>query len=471
MLQVCESVLETIGRTPLIRLNRVAKDLPCPIYGKVEFFNPGQSIKDRIGRSMIEKAEREGLIKPGVTTIVEATAGNTGVGLAMVAAVKGYRCIFVLPDKMSREKIDLLKAYGAEVVIVPTNVPPDSPESYGGVARRLVNEIPNAWQPNQFVNMANPEIHYLTTGPEIWEQTQGRITCFVSGIGTGGTMSGVGKYLKERNPNVRVVGADPEGSILSGGQPKSWKVEGIGEDYVPKTFNSQVVDEWVRVSDKESFLAARKVARMEGLLIGGSCGTCVAAGLRYAERLAPDDLMVIILPDTGRNYLSKCYNDEWMRENGYLEEEMKPATAGDVLNFLGERELLWLTPEHTMQDAINLCRDRAISQIPILEQERVVGGIQEVTLARLLHEGNDPDRVKLRLIMARPLPEVEANISVDEVYRLLLSGNTGVVVRRNGRIGGIITRIDLVNFWDAPKIRAAAGPAGRGAASAAAPVG
>jgi cystathionine beta-synthase len=460
MLQVCESVLETIGRTPLIRLNRVARDLPCPIYGKVEFFNPGQSIKDRIGRAMIEKAEREGLIKPGLTTIVEATSGNTGVGLALVAAVKGYRCIFVMPDKMSREKIDLLRAYGAEVVIVPTNVPPDSPESYSGVARRLLNEIPHAWQPDQFMNMANPEIHYLTTGPEIWDQTQGRITCFVSGIGTGGTISGVGRYLKERNPKVRVVGADPEGSILSGGQPRSWKVEGIGEDYVPKTFNSQVVDEWVRVSDKESFLTARKVARMEGLLIGGSCGTCVAAGLRYAERLTPDDLMVIILPDTGRNYLSKCYNDEWMRENGYLEEEARPASAGDVLNFLGERELLWLSPEHTMQDAINLCRDRAISQIPILEHDRVVGGIQEVTLARLLHEGHDPCGVRLRQIMARPLPEVDARISVDEVYRLLLSGNTGVMVRRNGRIAGIITRIDLVNFWDAPRIRGTAAPSG-----------
>lgn len=451
MLGTFDSVLDTIGKTPLVRLNRVADGLPCPIYGKVEFFNPGGSIKDRIGHAMIEKAEREGLIKPGVSTIVEATAGNTGVGLALVAAVKGYRCIFVLPDKMSREKIDLLRAYGAETVIVPTNVPPDSPESYGGVAKRLINEVPNAWQPNQFTNMSNPEIHYLTTGPEIWEQTRGQVTCFVSGIGTGGTISGVGKYLKDRNPNIKIVGADPEGSILSGGQPKSWKVEGIGEDYVPKTFNSQVVDEWVRVSDKESFLAARKVARTEGLLIGGSCGTCVAAALRYAERLTPKDLMVVIMPDTGRNYLSKCYNDEWMRENGYLEEEAKPATARDVLAFLGPREIFSLSPGDTMQRAIELFRERGISQIPIIESGRVVGGLQEVTLARLLHEGQRPENVMLRDVMVRPLPEVDENISVDEIYRLLLSGNTGVLVRRHGRVAGIITRIDLVNFWDMPK--------------------
>jgi cystathionine beta-synthase len=449
-----DNVLETIGRTPLVRLNRVAQGLPCPIYGKVEFFNPGASIKDRIGRAMIEKAEREGLIKPGISTIIEATAGNTGVGLAIAAAVKGYRCIFVLPDKMSQEKIDLLKAYGGEVVIVPTNVPPDSPESYAGVAKRLVNEIANAWNPNQFTNMANPEVHYLTTGPEIWEQTQGRVTCFVSGVGTGGTISGVGKYLKERNPRIKIIGADPDGSILSGGQPKSWKVEGIGEDYVPKTLNSQVVDEWVRVTDKESFLTARKVARLEGLLIGGSCGTCVAAALRYAERLTPSDLMVVVMPDTGRNYLSKCYSDDWMRENGYLEETSQPASAGQVLHVLGERELLSLGPDDSMQEAIDLFRDRGISQIPILEKGRVVGGLQEVTLARLLHEGQDPKSVLLRDIMVRPLPEVDETVSIDEVYRLLLAGNTGVMVRRNGKLAGIITRIDLVNYWDSPKVSA-----------------
>lgn len=459
MYGIFDSVLETIGKTPLVRLNKVAEGLPCPIYGKVEFFNPGGSIKDRIGRAMIERAEREGIIKPGVSTIVEATSGNTGVGLAMVAAVKGYRCIFVMPDKMSREKIDLLRAYGAEVVIVPTNVPPDSPESYAGVAKRLLNEIPHAWQPNQFTNMSNPEIHYLTTGPEIWEQTQGRVTVFVSGIGTGGTISGVGKYLKERNPRIRIVGADPDGSVLSGGQPKPWKVEGIGEDYVPQTLNSQMVDEWVRVTDAESFLAARKVARHEGLLIGGSCGTCVAAALKYAERLAPGDLVVVVMPDTGRNYLSKVYNDDWMRENGYLTEERQARTARDVLAAMGQRELLWLAPDAKMQDAIDLLREQGISQIPIIERDRVVGGIQEVTLARLLYDGYDPQKVTLREIMARPMPEVPDTVTTDEVYRLLLSGNTGVMVRCQGRLAGIITRIDLVNFWDRPVTGSTARPA------------
>ena len=451
MYGVFNSALETIGRTPLIRLNKVVEGLPCPIYGKVEFFNPGQSVKDRVAKAMVEKAEREGIIRPGVTTIIEPTSGNTGVGLAMVAAVKGYRCIFVMPDKMSDEKTDLLRAYGAEVVIVPTNVPPDSPESYAGVSKRLLNEVPNSWSPNQFANMANPEVHYLTTGPEIWEQTGGRVTVFVGGIGTGGTISGVGKYLKERNPRVRVVGADPVGSVLSGGGGQGWKVEGIGEDYVPQTFNSQVVDDWVRVSDKESFLTARKIARNEGLLIGGSCGTVVAAALRYSERLAPHDLVVAVLPDTGRNYLSKVYNDKWMRANGFLDDERAPATAADLLDWQGERPLLSLTPQHTMQDAIQLFRKEGISQCPIIDGDRVVGGVQEVTLARLMHEGHNPAAVPLRDIMARPLPEVTANTTLDEIYRILMSGYTGVIARRDGRIGGIVTRIDLVNYWDRSK--------------------
>ena len=455
MLGVYENVLESIGRTPLIRLNKVAVDLPCPIYAKVEFFNPGASVKDRVGKAMIERAERDGLIEPGVTTIIEATSGNTGVGLAMVAAVRGYRCIFVIPDKMSDEKIALLKAYGAEVVVVPTNVPPDSPESYAGVASRLLREIPNSWQPNQFANLTNPEVHELNTGPEIWEQTGGRITCFVCGIGTGGTISGVGAYLKRRNPNIRIIGADPEGSILSGSKPGAWKVEGIGEDYVPRTLNSQVVDEWVRVSDKESFLTARRIARLEGLLIGGSCGTCAAAALRFAERLTPNDLVVVMMPDTGRNYLSKMYNDDWMRENGYLDEGRTPATAGEVLESIGRSELLTITPDTTMQEAIELCRDSAISQIPVVEGDKVVGAVHEVTLARMLHDGCDPRAVCIRDLMARPLQEVSAATSIDEVYRVLLSGTTGVLVRDKGRICGIITRIDLVNFWDAPTLATA----------------
>ena len=281
---ITPSVLGAIGRTPLIPLRRIAGDVPATILVKLESVNPGGSIKDRVGVAMVEEAERSGRLLPG-GTIIEATAGNTGVGLALVAAVKGYRCVFVLPDKMSGEKIRLLKAYGAEIVITPTSVPPDSPESYNGVADRLAREIPGAWRPNQFANLANPEIHYRTTGPEIWEQTGGRVTAFVAGVGTGGTISGVGRYLKERNPAVRVVGADPEGSVLSGDSPKPWKVEGIGEDFVPKTLNGQVVDDWVRVGDAESFHVARDLARREGLLVGGSSGTAVAAALRYARRL------------------------------------------------------------------------------------------------------------------------------------------------------------------------------------------
>lgn len=448
MFGVFNSALETIGKTPLIRLGRIGDGLPCPIYGKVEFFNPGQSIKDRVAKAMVERAEREGIIKPGVTTIIEPTSGNTGVGLAMVAAIKGYRCIFVMPDKMSDEKINLLKAYGAEVVIVPTNVPPDSPDSYSGVAKRLVNEIPGAWCPNQFANMANPEIHYLTTGPEIWEQTGGRVTVFVAGVGTGGTISGVGKYLKERNPRVRVVGADPVGSVLSGGNGASWKVEGIGEDYVPQTFNSHVVDDWVRVSDKESFLTARKVAQREGLLIGGSCGTVIAAALRYAERLTPNDFVVAIVQDTGRNYLSKVFNDAWMRQFGFLDETARPATAAELLDSMEHRPLLALSPDHTLLEAIQLFRKQSISQCPVIEGDRVVGGVQEVTLARLLHEGRNPSEVRVRDIMARALPEVNATTTLDEIYRILMSGHTGVIVRREAKIAGIVTRIDLVNYWE-----------------------
>src|SRR5438132_4438958 len=309
-----DTILQSVVHTPLVRLRRLANDVPAAVAVKVESSNPGGSVKDRVGLAMIAEAERHGWLQPG-GTIIEATAGNTGVGLAMVAAVKGYRCIFVMPDKMSREKIQLLKAYGAEVVVTHTNVPPDSPESYNGVADRLAREIPGAWRPNQFANLSNPEIHYRTTGPEIWEQTEGRLTAFVAGVGTGGTLSGVARYLKERNPEVKIIGADPEGSILSGGTPKSWKVEGIGEDFVPKTFNSQLVDDWIRVGDAESFHVARALARREGILAGGSAGTNVAAALRYAQRLEPEAVVVTLICDTGRNYLSKFFDDQWLADN------------------------------------------------------------------------------------------------------------------------------------------------------------
>src|SRR5437763_2076978 len=299
-----ETILQSVGRTPLVQLRRMTEGLTAAVYLKVDALNPGGSVKDRVAVAMIAEAERRGQLRPG-GTIIEATAGNTGVGLAMVAAVRGYRCIFVLPDKMSAEKIRLLQAYGADVVITPTSVAPDSPESYNGVADRLSREIPGAWRPNQFTNLANPEIHYRTTGFEIWEQTDGRVTAFVAGIGTGGTISGVARYLKEQNPEIKIVGADPEGSVLSGDKPHPWQVEGIGEDFVPRTLNSQFVDDWVRVGDAESFHTARGLARREGILVGGSSGTAVAAALRYARRLGKEHLVGALRSDPGREQLSK----------------------------------------------------------------------------------------------------------------------------------------------------------------------
>ncbi len=449
MLKRCETVLEAIGDTPIVRIHRTAEGLTTPIYAKIEFMNPGSSVKDRIAQAMVEAAEAEGLLKPG-STIVEATSGNTGVGLAMVAAVKGYRCIFVMPDKMSSEKIRLLRAYGAEVVITPAAAESNSSEGYSGVAARLLNEIPNAWQPDQFSNLNNPKFHHRVTGPEIWNQTEGKITVFVSGIGTGGTISGVGRYLKEQNPKIRVVAADPEGSILSGDKPKPWAVEGIGEDYVPKTFNSQVVDEWIRVGDAESFHVARSLARHEGLLVGGSSGTAMAAGLRFAQRLTKNDLVVVLCPDTGRNYLSKMYSDEWMIEKGFMKPTGRSYTVGDLLGRREPSPLIVLSPEDKTDDAIAMLRRHEISQIPVVEDGEPVGTVLELTIARLLHSGVDPRQVPVREVMARSMPRVEEHVDLDEVYRLLSSGNSGVIVMRGTEIVGIVTRIDLVNFWDAP---------------------
>jgi cystathionine beta-synthase len=442
-----ETILQSIGRTPLVRLRRLTEGLKASVYVKLESLNPGGSVKDRVGQAMISEAERRGWLRPG-GTIIEATAGNTGVGLAMVAAVRGYRCIFVLPDKMSAEKIALLRAYGAEVVITPTSVPPDSPESYNGVADRLSREIPGAWRPNQFTNLSNPEVHYRTTGHEIWEQTEGKISLFVCGVGTGGTITGVGRYLKEQNPEVRIVGADPEGSVLSGDKPRPWKVEGIGEDFVPKTFNSQVVDEWIRVGDAESFQVARALARREGILAGGSSGTSVAAALRYARRLTAEHLVVALVPDTGRNYLSKFFDDEWLKAN-HLTTNVQPAhSVHDLIRQRGKRQLVTITPRATAQDAIELMQQTGISQLPVLQDGKPVGSIQEVTLARVLHDKDDPTRVTVAEIMARPLPQLDATVHIDEAYRLLLAGNTGVLAVEDGEVVDIVTRIDLVNYWN-----------------------
>jgi cystathionine beta-synthase len=443
-----KNVLESIGRTPLIRLNRTVANLAPEIYAKVETFNPGGSAKDRVAVSMIDDAERRGLLKPG-GTIIEATAGNTGLGLAMVAAVRGYRCIFVLPDKMSEDKVRLLRAYGAEVVITPTNVPPDSAESYNGVANRLAREIEGAWRAGQFTNLSNPQTHYEQTGPEIWEQTEGRVTVFVAAAGTGGTLSGVGRYLKEQNPRIRVIGADIEGSILSGGKPGSWKVEGIGEDFVPNTLNAQVIDEWIRVSDSESFSMARRVARQEGILLGGSSGTCLTAALRYAATCSPDDVIVALCPDTGRNYLSKMYDERWLSQNGFLDITPETTTAGDLLTSLGRAErLIYLKPDDSLQNASEVFRQFGISQLPVVESGQMIGAVQEITIVHALHRGMDASKVPLRDVMARPMPQVDTGVLLEEVYRILLAGNPAVIVQRDGRLADLITRADLMDYYE-----------------------
>lgn len=442
-----DNVLGAIGKTPLIKLSRISESLNVNIFAKVEYFNPGGSSKDRIALAMIEDAEKKGFLKKG-GTIIEATAGNTGAGLALVAARKGYRCIFVLPDKMSKDKINLLKAYGAEIVITPTSVPPDSPESYNGVADRLAREIPDSYRPGQFTNLINPETHYLTTGPEIWDDLNGKIDVFVAGMGTGGTISGAGKYLKERNPDIIVVGADPEGSILSGDSPKSYKVEGIGEDFVPITFNRQVVDEMIRISDAESFAITRKMAREEGLLVGGSSGTAVAAALKYAQRLEQGKNIVVLLPDSGRNYLTKIFSDHWMWENGFLDQAPENVSVGEILRMKDRIPgLLSINADDLAVNAANIMKENSISQLPVLKDKKVVGGINEVTLIKLLYDGIDINEKKVSDIMGSSLPQLDESVNISEIYRLLLAGYGGVIITKNNEAEGFLARIDLVNFW------------------------
>jgi cystathionine beta-synthase len=447
------NVLEAIGHTPLVRLNNITKGINSEVYVKAEFLNPGGSVKDRIGLKMIEAAERDGTLKPG-GTIIEATAGNTGIGLALVAAVKGYRCIFVMPDKMSQDKINLLKAYGAEVVITPTSVAADSPESYNGVADRLAKEIPNAYRPNQFENPNNPLAHYLTTGPEIWEDSEGRVEVFVAGMGTGGTISGTSKYLKEKNPDLIIVGADPQGSILSGDSPKSFKVEGIGEDFIPKTFNRQIVDDMVRVTDKESFNTARRLSREEGLLAGGSAGTALAAALKYAQRLQQPKYIVVLLPDTGRNYINRIYSDQWMQENGFWEgAKVQAVNVGEILRQKKNTlpSLLAVSPHDTLIRAVSLMQEFNISQFPVIDHNNIVGSLNEASLMQLLHEGIEFDRQDIATVMGKPLPSLEETTDVSEAYRVLLSGATGIVVKKEGVPIGLLARADLVTYWISQK--------------------
>ena len=364
-MQIHDSILELVGHTPLVRLRKVTAGIACTVAAKVEYMNPGGSVKDRPALRMIDEAEKTGKLEPG-GTIIEPTSGNTGAALAMAAAIKGYRCILVMPDKMAPEKFALLRAWGAETVTVPT-VAANSPESYYSVANRLTAEIPGAYQPNQFANPDNPEAHYHSTGPEIWEQTDGKIDCFVAGIGTGGTISGTSRYLKEKNPAIQIIGADPEGSIYTpGAMPKSYQVEGIGEDFVPRTVNLKIVDEVLNVSDKESFLMARRLSAEEGILAGGSAGTAVCAALRVAAKMPKDKLVVVLLPDGGRGYLSKIFNDEWMQSHGYLAPPGHGMTLGDVLDRKGAvAALITVKKNDCVRTAIRLMRDNHIPQVPV----------------------------------------------------------------------------------------------------------
>jgi cystathionine beta-synthase len=440
------NALEAIGRTPLVKLNKVVDDARCLVLGKVEYVNPGGSVKDRPAVTMLDAAERQGLLKPG-GTIVEPTSGNTGTGLAMAAAIRGYRCILVMPDKMSREKIDLLRAYGADVVITPTNVPPDSPESYYGVANRLASEIPGAFQPNQFHNHFNPEAHYHTTGPEIWEQTAGTITHFVAGIGTGGTISGTARYLKEKNPAVHVIGADPEGSIYSGDIPRSYAVEGIGMSYLPETVDLRVIDEMVRVSDRDSFLMARRIAREEGLLVGGSSGTAAVAAVKLAKTLPPDAIVVVILPDSGRGYMSKIFNDDWMIANGFLADAKRRATVGDVLRTKTPLPPL-ITVQHddTVKTALDLLRMYEISQIPVMSGREQAGSVNDIGVMQSVFDHADILHQPVSEVMGRPFPALEHFEEIERAYKLMTLANPAIVVTDDGEPIGVLTRQDIISF-------------------------
>ncbi|GAC1472338.1 MAG: cystathionine beta-synthase [Chloroflexota bacterium] len=452
-MDVYDNILEGIGNTPLVRMNRLGRHVAPTVLAKVEYLNPGGSVKDRIGIRMIEDAERRGLLRPG-GTIVEPTSGNTGAGLAIAAAIKGYRTIFVMPDKMSAEKIALLKAYGAEVVITPTSVPPESPESYYRVADRMAQETPGAFQPNQYYNHANPETHYHTTGPEIWRQTDGRVTVFVAGVGTGGTITGVGRYLKEQNSEIVVVGADPEGSILSGGELRPYKVEGVGEDFWPGTFDPDIVDRWIRVSDRDSFRMARRVTREEGILVGGSCGTAMYAALQAAQDLTEDDVMVVLLPDSGRGYLSKVYNDQWMQDNGYIDRLPAALRVADLLNsrHLEVPELVAVDPTEQVGRAIDMLQEYGISQMPVAHWTNghvvgdIVGSIQERSLlARVFRE---PDMVESSVseVMDPPLDTVDVREEIDAIVGSLLGQDSALIATQGQKPVGVITRSDLLEY-------------------------
>lgn len=448
------NILEAIGHTPLIKLNRVVKNSAAPVYAKCDYLNPGGSVKDRIGIAMVEEAEHKGWLKPG-GTIVEGTSGNTGMGLALVAAVKGYKAIFTMADKQSKEKVDTLKAVGADVVVCPTAVAPEDPRSYHAVVNKLAEDIPNTYHPDQYHNPANPEVHYRTTGPEIWEDSEGRITHFVAGMGTGGTITGVGRYLKEKNPNVKIIGADPAGSILydffhTGSTPKAetYKVEGIGEDFFPTTLDFSVIDDVRRVSDKDSFLWTRRLARQDGIFAGGSAGTALAAAVQVLPSLTDQDFVVVFIPDTGMRYLSKIYNNEWMRDNRYLESSI-PWTAQEIIQAriaLGgpQRELVKVSPSDTVLFALELMQAHDFSQLPVFDAGAPAGAIYEDEILSLALEGKDLKKVVVREVMSQPFPVVRPSATVDQITACITRECPAVFVIVGDHEYAILTKYDLL---------------------------
>jgi cystathionine beta-synthase len=447
-----EHIADLVGNTPLVKLNAVTEGITATVLAKVEYMNPGGSVKDRIALRMVEAAEASGELKPG-GTIIEPTSGNTGVGLALVAQRKGYKCIFVCPDKVAEDKRNVLRAYGAEVVVCPTAVAPEHPDSYYSVSDRLVRETEGGWKPNQYANPEGPNSHYATTGPEIWADTEGKVTHFVAGVGTGGTISGTGRYLKEvSDGGVRVIGADPEGSVYSGGTGRPYLVEGVGEDFWPTAYDPSVVDEIIAVSDADSFAMTRRLAREEGLLVGGSCGMAVVAALRAAKDLGPDDVVVVLLPDSGRGYMSKIFNDDWMASYGFL-KEVGQRTVGEVLHAKsGDIPALVHThPTETVRDAIEILREYGVSQMPVVNAEppvmagEVSGAVSERDLLEALFTGEAHLADPVEKHMGKPLPLVGAGEPVSEArHELETSG--AIMVIEDGKPVGVLTRADLLGF-------------------------